>query len=246
MPEKIKNSEISKGIKIIDLCLFIEKEKTLVFSDTHLGFEQLQNHEGNLLPRFNLSKIKKRLENVFSKVKAEKIVICGDFKHEFGNLPVTEWNEAWEFITFLQSHCSEIVIIKGNHDKILGPINFMRKVKVEKEFLFLEKEKIFLCHGDKIFETKEFDNAKTIIIGHQHPAITLRDAAKHETFKCFIKGKFENKNLIVLPSVCESSFGLNVLEKKIVSPFLEQDLGNFETWIVEDKAYYFGKLKELE
>lgn len=122
----------------------------------------------------------------------------------------------------------------------------MEKVKVEDGGIFLEKDKIFIIHGDKIPKSKDFEKAKTVIIGHEHPAVALEDAAKHETFKCFLKGKFGKKTLIVLPSVSEIAVGTNILRDKTLSPFLEQDLRNFEVWLVEDKPYYFGRLNELE
>ena len=174
----------------------------------------------------------------------EKIIINGDLKHEFGTISHQEWKEVLDMLEFFQEHCKEIILVQGNHDNILGPIAAFKKIKICKE-LFLEKSRILFCHGSEIQETEEFEKAKTIIIGHEHPAISLRDGTKIETYKCFLKGKFSGKDLIVMPSTSTIAYGTDVLKQEILSPFLKQDISEFEAWIIEDKIYYFGKLKNL-
>jgi len=107
------------------------------------------------------------------------------------------------------------------------------------------KNKILVIHGDKIPDKSLLEGVSTIIIGHEHPAVSIREGVKTETFKCFLKGKYEGKNLVVMPSMNAVKIGSNVLREKQLSPFLKQDLSNFEVWVVEDKPYHFGKLKEL-
>jgi putative SbcD/Mre11-related phosphoesterase len=149
-------------------------------------------------------------------------------------------------LDFLQKHCKQVVLVQGNHDNILGPIAAFKKIKIEKHGFFFEKTKIFVAHGDKIPETKEFKKSKITIIGHEHPAISLRDKTKQETFKCFLKGKFRKKDLIVLPSMSSIAYGTDVKRQEILSPFLQKDLSEFETWVIEDKVYYFGKIKDIK
>ena len=86
---------------------------------------------------------------------------------------------------------------------------------------------------------------KTIIIGHEHPAIVLKEGPRKEKYKCFIKGKFKRKNLIVMPSFNLVTEGTDVLLETRLSPFLQRDISSFECWIVADKVYYFGKLKGI-
>lgn len=244
----MKNKKISKGIKVLGTALFIEKEKTLVIADLHLGYEEMLNKQGVLMPRINFEEIKQSLEKIFlelKKAKIEKIIINGDLKHEFGTISQQEWKEVLDMLEFLQQHCKEIILVRGNHDNILGPIAAWKQIKIFKEGFFFEKTKIFIVHGEKIPETKEFEEAKTIIIGHEHPAITLREGAKQETFKCFLKGKFREKELIAMPSSSRIAYGTDIKKQEVLSPFLKQDLSEFEAWIVEDKAYYFGKIKNI-
>ena len=48
-----------------------------------------------------------------------------------------------------------------------------------------------------------------------------------------------------MPSFYLISQGTDITKQKTLSPFLKKDLKNFEVYIVEDKVYKFGKLKEI-
>ena len=229
--------EIIKGIEIIDLCLYVKKEKILILADTHIGYEESLNKQGVLIPRFGFMEIIKRLEKVFKKVKGiDKIIINGDVKHEFGTISEQEWRHTLQLLDFLGRKCNEVVLIKGNHDTILGPIAEKRKVKVVDSYKIRD---ILIIHGNLVPELK---GVKTIIIGHEHPAINIKDGIRTELFKCFLKGKFKRKILIVQPSFNLVAEGSDVLKGKLLSPFLQQNLDNFECFIVGDKVYSFGKL----
>jgi len=39
--------------------------------------------------------------------------------------------------------------------------------------------------------------------------------------------------------------GTDILKEQILSPFLQQNLDNFDVYVFEDKVYEFGKLKGL-
>ncbi|MCX6802709.1 MAG: metallophosphoesterase [Candidatus Diapherotrites archaeon] len=240
-----EKKEILKGMRPVNLGLFFEKEKILAIADLHLGYEEMLNAQGVFLPRTNFEKIRKALDEMLKELpKLDIIVILGDLKHEFGFISQQEWKEVIEMLQFLQKHCKKIVLIKGNHDKILGPLVKWEGLKIEEEF-YITKAGVLFLHGDKISASDNFQKAKTIVIGHEHPAVSLREGIKSEMFKCFLKGKFKGKNLVILPSLDLVSTGTNILREKLLSPFLKQDLGNFECWLVEDKAYYFGRLTEL-
>jgi len=90
--------------------------------------------------------------------------------------------------------------------------------------------------------------AKILIIGHEHPAITLREQAKAEKFKCYLKGKYKKSVLIVQPSFNLLTQGTDVLREKILSPLIK-NVKNFEAYIVNDETHQvldFGKVGNLE
>lgn len=233
--------KITNNIEMIDLCLYIKKEKTLIISDIHLGFEESLNQQGILLPRFQFKETMERLEKIISKLEIKKIIINGDLKHEFGNISDTEWKNSLELMDYLKKD-REIILIKGNHDKIIKPIAEKRNLKL---YSYYRLNDIYICHGDFIPKDEDFKNSRIIIIGHEHPAVSIGTKIRKETYKCFLKGKYKDKDLIVMPSFNVITEGTNILKEKLLSPFLQQDLNNFEIYIVQDKIYDFGKIKDI-
>lgn len=232
---------LTPNIQIQDLSLWLKKHKTLVIADLHLGFEENLHKQGFLVPWFQYKEIKARLEKILTKLKPEKIIINGDLKHEFGKIPQQEWDEVKGMITFLQKNCKELILIKGNHDNILGPIANYKKVKLKNSVTL---GTTLILHGHKI--PKLSAKIKTILIAHEHPALGLSDGVTTEVYKCFLKGKWKDKTLIVQPSLCLVTEGTDILKEQVLSPFLKQNLDNFEVWTVADKVRYFGKLKLLK
>jgi len=236
-----------QGIEIIDLGLLLKHEKILVLADFHIGYEEALNKQGILVPRFQFRDVIKRLGKISSelkrrKIKLKKIIINGDIKHEFGTISEQEWRETLRLLDFLTKFCNEIILVKGNHDTIIGPIAEKKKVKIVEHFLV---GNVLIVHGNKIPNKNILKKAKIIVIGHEHPAISLREDVRIERFKCFLKGKYKRKKLIVMPSFCLATEGTDILKEKLLSPFLDQDLRNFEVSVVADKVYDFGKLKNL-
>ena len=239
--------QLLPGIFAVDLGIWVGGARTLVLADFHLGYEEMLNAQGVLMPRINFAAIRERLEKkILNAVRPETIVINGDLKHEFGTISQQEWREVIEMLEFLEKRCKKVVLVGGNHDTILGPLAKWKGLRIKKSGHYIEKEKLLICHGDEVPGTKEFGEAKAIIIGHEHPAIRIREGVKQETSKCFLKGKFGGKSLIVQPSLNSLYMGTDILGERPLSPFLQQPLGDFEAWAVEDKVYYFGKLKDLK
>lgn len=234
--------EIQHNIQIIDLALYLAKYQTIILSDFHLGYEESLNEQGVLIPKFRFKDMMLRLKNILDKIKPKLIIINGDLKHEFGQISSAEWKNTLELIDFLSKY-GKVILIKGNHDNILEPIANKRDMKIVTSY---SVDNIYVCHGHRIPDSKEFSKSKTIIIGHEHPAVSLTDNIRVEKFKCFLKGKYKRKILIVMPSFNLVTEGTDITKEKLLSPFLHQDLSNFDVYLVEDKVYKFGKLKNLQ
>ncbi|MBS3104741.1 metallophosphoesterase [Candidatus Woesearchaeota archaeon] len=279
--------KILPNVEIVDLALYFDS--TLVIADVHIGYEEALNKQGILVPRLQFEEIVKKMERIFGILKnknIKRIVVNGDLKHEFGTISEQEWRNTLKFIDLLAKHCEEIILIKGNHDTILGPIAKKRNVKVVDYYIVdsitqkpnkrksiiknsrmrvssdiaseanfashansltidTKSKKTLITHGNKIPNKEVLKEVSTIIIGHEHPAVSLKEGPRIEQFKCYLKGKYKRRNLIVQPSFNTMIEGTNLLRDKILSPFLKQNLGNFDVYIVEDKVYEFGKLRGL-
>jgi len=227
--------EISKGIQIIDLALYLKKQKILIIADIHIGFEEYLNKQGILVPRFQFKEIIKKLKTILSKTNPKTIIINGDLKHEFGTISEQEWRDTLKLLDFLTKKAN-IILIKGNHDTILGPIAEKRNVEITDHYF---TDNIYITHGHNIPKNTNFKKSETIIIGHTHPAISIKEKAKSEKFKCFMKGKYKEKQLIVMPSLNPITKGSS---NYYASPFIK-NTDDFEVYIIEDKVYYFGKFR---
>ncbi len=229
--------EILKNIEIVDLALYLKKEKILIIADLHIGQEEAMNKQGILIPRFQFKEIEKRLKNILDKLEIKRIIINGDLKHEFGIISEQEWRNTLKILDLCLNY-APVILIRGNHDKIIGPIANKRNVQILESY---KTKGITILHGDKLKEIK----TKTIIIGHEHPAITISDKIRKEKYKCFLKGKWKNKNIIVMPSFNQLTEGTDIASQRLLSPFLK-NISNFEVYVIEDKVYNFGKLKNLK
>ncbi len=240
--------KILKDIFLYDGLAWIKKERTLAIGDLHLGYEEYLNERGISIPTNIFLQKEKELKKLILKLKPQRIIFLGDLKHEFGTILKQEWEEIIHLICMIPKSI-EIIIIKGNHDKILEPI--IKKINRPGLFFLnsytLKKEKMFFIHGDKIPLNKEFCNSKIIIIGHEHPAIELKEGTKKERYKCFLFGTWNKKKLIVLPSFF-TIIGTDVLKKKFISPFLikNKKINEFNIYVVGDKIYNFGQFKDIK
>lgn len=112
---------------------------------------------------------------------------------------------------------------------------------------FLPGRGIFITHGHRIPEDRDLEKAKIVVIGHEHPALFLRDGIRTEKVKCFLKGKWKNKTLIQIPSLSFATQGSDLAQEEVFSPFTQRGKGDYTAYCVEDfDVFCFGKLRNLE
>jgi putative SbcD/Mre11-related phosphoesterase len=194
-----------------------------------------------MIPQFQFDKLLDSMDNIQSRANAKNIILNGDIKHNFANISKQEWKETLDFIDYLSDIFVDIKVIKGNHD------NFTQYI-LNKRDLILEDEAIvgnyYVTHGHKIPEQIP-DNIETIVIGHEHPSIGIRNQERVEKVKAFLKGRWNDYNLIVTPSFTEISHGSDVLHEKTISPFIK-DVSKFEIYAIEeDEVFPFGLVEDI-
>jgi metallophosphoesterase superfamily enzyme len=95
-----------------------------------------------------------------------------------------------------------------------------------------------------------------VVMGHLHPSITLRDEMKikNEKYKCFLVGRYNKKDFVIVPSFLNLTEGVaaNEIDEMMDNSFSiipNNELDNFEIFIVQEpekKALDFGRLRDLE
>ena len=247
-------------LEFLNKTLLLEsgKEKILVVADLHIGYEEALNKAGVLVPRIQFKETLADLKEIFKhfkkkEKKIDEIIVLGDLKHEFGEISRQEWIEVKEILDFFKKKTKKtgkVVLIKGNHDTVLGPIAKRKELEIKDFYIIGEKEKICFLHGHKLFPECLDKKIKMIIMGHRHPAVVLHDKYKKEKYKCFFVGKWKGKKIIILPSFfpfVEGSDVVNLVDNKLFIP--EKSLRNFDVYVLGEKnkkkIYKFGKLKSL-
>lgn len=236
---------LDKNIKIIGKSLFLIKEKILVISDLHIGYEQIFLKNGFFVPKIIKEEIKKDIFYILKRVKPNKILILGDLKHDFSKINKKEKEEILEILYLLKQNCKEIILIKGNHDNALEYL--IKKLKVIIKDFHIEKEYAFF-HGDKIFKELFNKKIKFWIVGHNHPAITIKKYVKKEKYKCFLIGKYKSKKIIILPSFFPLVEGIDIFENEDLNLDFKINKENFNIYVVsnDNNLYDFGKLKNIK
>ncbi|ALV62657.1 ICC-like protein phosphoesterase [Thermococcus sp. 2319x1] len=209
----------------------IKIKNSIIIADLHIGYEESMAKEGIYLPKA----FRQMVNSVLALLREERpkrLIINGDLKHSF--IPLKrEKLELKAFFGKVTPLVEEIVVVRGNHD--VG-ISWVRELGVEVvDELEIGKWKI--VHGHKLVEGEKF------IIGHEHPAIRLRDeVGALIKVPIFLVGD----PLIVLPAFSPWAYGNDIL-REIVSPFLRDvDLFNFKVLVPLDKELLdFGKLGDL-
>jgi len=233
----------------IQKTLFFPKQGILVIGDLHIGYDSMLKNQGINIGIDQIEETKKELEAIFQRVRTlytlKKIVLIGDIKHHFA-FEKSELFDLRNFLRFLEKFLSKesIILIKGNHD------TFTLKDYELKDSWISDDKTLAFTHGDKTYpELFKDKQVKSIIIGHIHPAVLIKDKfnIKREKFKCFLVGKYKSKQVIILPSFFPLIQGteINELEKFKTNPFQlipKTQLKDFETFVVgKNRVYGFGK-----
>ena len=203
--------EVAKGLEATrDFALLLRPERALVISDLHLGFEGALAEQGVSIPRFQRRVILERLGQMFDRTKAEQVIIAGDFKHEFSKNLVDEWVEVKQVLRFIRDRATR-VLVRGNHDNylatILGDLNLPLNARAD-------VGGYTIVHGHE-----EVSTLHPIIMGHEHPAVKLKDDLGATVS---VPAFLVTQGLIVLPAFSPLALGVDVSSYPYLSPILNR------------------------
>lgn len=227
--------------------LYIPELKVLIISDLHLGLEGIMNHSSRFMPKLQFKEIIEDLKEILKIKDVEEVIINGDLKHQFSRSSRSEWKEVNVLLNFLKNKVRSTSLIKGNHDNRL--IYFMKKYQIPlKDYLI--RDDILITHGHRDFGISK--NVEYIVIGHDHPILSLRnDASMEKRIQCFIYGECRGKKVIMLPAFSKLNIGSRInRQDRLYSPILRGcDMGEFKAVGVdkeEDLTLEFSKIKEIQ
>jgi len=214
--------------------------KNMVIADLHIGYEKNITEKGFRIPnqkKFFVSEIReiKRI------TKANNLIILGDVKH---NIPFITRKEKYDVLFFIEQISklfNKVTITKGNHDGMLDKIINVPNVEIVKEYLL---DEFAFLHGHS-YPSKEAINKKTIVMGHVHPTLKIRDGESIHFYPCWIIGSLNKEKL-------KKKYKQIKCEKVIVVPSFnpltsgyEELTGPLAKAIVKEEVYLLDLTKVL-
>jgi putative SbcD/Mre11-related phosphoesterase len=148
-----------------------DKTRTLLIADPHIGWEMELQEKGIHVPS-QTGKILSKLVAVISEYKPDRLVILGDVKYTVVSSELGEWQDIPEFFKKLQSHVSDISIVRGNHDANLEPLLPENIQLLPATGAAIGDVGVF--HGHK-WPSPVLLGCKTLVMGHLHPVVVFRD-----------------------------------------------------------------------
>jgi putative SbcD/Mre11-related phosphoesterase len=143
-------------------------ENWLAVADLHFGYELSAKSAGALYPGWGMEEVERRLTSVVRDYKPKTLIIVGDLVENRAAALL-----ALALLKRVRTTLSdakapfELVLIAGNHDRRCLEGDLLRDHYVTPNFCFY--------HGDR--PEPNDAGSRTSIIGHFHPAATVRDKA---------------------------------------------------------------------
>lgn len=169
------------------LALYHVTQKWLAVADLHFGFELSQRRAGRMVPWWGMESTTTRLLSLLGHYQPGRLIIVGDLVHDKSAAePVRK------LLALARLRC-EVTVVMGNHDTGLRSVIDLVDHFSTGDFEF--------HHGHSL----PTHSNQIRIIGHLHPAATLRDGAGlHLKFPAFV----QEPGCWVLPAFSEWAGGV--------------------------------------
>jgi putative SbcD/Mre11-related phosphoesterase len=197
-PLDIQSVRPRKGVELTSLHAALLDDSVLVVSDLHLGLEAVLHMQGVSVPKWQRGVMVPRLDALLRHYNPARVVVNGDFKHNFSRNLMQEWREAAQVLRMLRERAA-VALVKGNHDNYIDSMAQSAGVPVLPR---VELEGFTLAHGHE-----PVDSERCVVVGHEHPAIMLRDeVGARVRMPCFLLGE----DVLALPAFSPLSGGTDV------------------------------------
>jgi len=248
--------ELLEGFETVDGYpgIFCEPLDAVVVSDLHIGIEAVEARSGTLIPTFQLEELIEEIEEMAEMTDASRLIVTGDIKHSFSGKSRREREEVERFLREMSMLFEEVSLIEGNHDTGLEyRIEEFRNVSLDASIV---EEGIMFIHGHEQVTDLAALGADVVVIGHEHPAVSLKDdVGVSEKLRCFLYGPMgDGRDILVLPAFTKLASGTEVNEVptyELLSPVLQDtDVDGLVVVAVDREAGVFkypvvGKLRGL-
>jgi putative SbcD/Mre11-related phosphoesterase len=155
-------------------------ERVMVIGDLHIGWEVTLGQQGIHVPS-QTSKMLQRLTAIIEQKRPSRLILLGDVKHSVTGAELEEWRDVPDFFERLIKLVPSVQVIVGNHDGNLEPLT-PSKVELLSPSGVALWGRFGLLHGHA-WPSPGILGCETLILGHLHPAVILRDALGYRLTK---------------------------------------------------------------
>lgn len=226
--------------------------KNLIISDLHLGIELELQSKGIEISSYE--KEAQRINKLMKQSKCTKLIVLGDFKHDYFGFKNREFWILKKFLKLLG--CKDVLVVKGNHDAELERFEEVKVANSTGYILEAEGKKYGLFHGHAVPSSVLLEQSDVFLFGNVHPLVEISEGDRFAyTAPVWVIGKTKanqslglkkGKKWVLFPAFGSLSGGIAVNKKAEWGQFLSKenvDLPNCELFTLDGQK--LGLLKRL-
>jgi uncharacterized protein len=173
-------------------------ERTAVIADVHLGYEWARGSAGDCVPAHSLDETLSRLDRLLARAPVKQLIVAGDLVESARPCHRTA-ADLGRLRAWLDSRAVSLIVLEGNHDRILSRVSRPARRSTEKPPLPMT----YTIDGWTIGHGHRPLSGTGIISGHHHPVVRIAG----NTAPCFLVGP----GRIVLPAFSPNAAGCDVV-----------------------------------
>ena len=206
-----------------------DKEKNLVITDLHIGFENNLSQNNIFLGKnTTINESIKEVKKIINKTKPDSLILLGDIKSGIKSITKIEWDTVPIFFENIKKYV-DITIIPGNHDANIEKLIPSGVTSATSKGLIIED--ILLTHGHTM-PSENFSHVNKIIMGHVHPVFFQEESVVNgKRVWVSIKSKKQNifpsktgeLEITIMPSFNKYFYATHkAFYKKSISPIIDK------------------------
>lgn len=205
------------------------KEKSIIATDMHIGFEaNLASNEIFIGRNSSIKETINEISEVIDSEKPDSLILLGDIKSSIKTISKNEWNEVPIFFEEVMKKCN-VILIPGNHDSNISRLVPEGVLMISSTGMV--QDNILLTHGHTM-PSENFSHVDKVIMGHIHPVFFEEESLLNGqrvwvSLKTKKENIFPNKSgdieITIVPSFNKYFYATQKRKyKKSISPIIEK------------------------
>ena len=210
-----------------------EKERNLVITDLHIGFEiHLISNDIYVKPEELVLEMQKNVQNLIKAEKADQLIVLGDIKSGIETISKIEWSSVPQFFEIGKN--IKTIVVPGNHDGNLQKLLPDYVTYTSPSGIVIDD--VLLTHGHTM-PSDNLSHISKIIMGHAHP-VFFQDGSVLDGQRVWVSIKTQKKevfpstkgnlDILVIPSFNKYLYVAQKRYKRSSSPILKS-IRNYES-----------------